>query len=166
MGQLTRPLSLGDVAMKVLETTWRGAILLTALLAVAIAIASISDLGSNIWGVRATRPLSEKVSGSAVLGDNRCDTKYPLFVTLTNNSKERIGKISFSVAIYEKDRSTNLATYGSNDFVSDAVIPPDRRFFACWEMPAMTEQHPPADLVFVVTITDAQSTQLPSSLDP
>lgn len=155
IGKLVRPVSLGDVAMKVLETIWRGVILFLAAIAVVIAVAVA-------WDARPTPPsLAEQIVGTASLGNRDCDATYPLHVALKNNSKQRVGTINFRVAAYEPGRSTNLAALGSDTYTSDVIIPATKTLTMCWQAPSLSEERPIAGLRFVVNVTDAKATELP-----
>lgn len=155
IGKLARPVSLGDVAMKVLETIWRGAILFVTVIAVVIAVAVA-------WDARPTPPsLADQIVGTASLGNPDCDATYPLHVALKNNSKQRVGTINFRVAVYEPGRSTNLAAVGSDTYTSDVIIPAAKTLTMCWQAPSLSEERPMAGLRLVVNVTDAQVTELP-----
>jgi hypothetical protein len=154
IGTLVRPVSLGEVAMKVLETTWRAAILFLAAIAMFTAVAVA-------WNARPKlQSLADQIVGTARLGNRDCDANYPLHVALQNNSRERVGTISFSVEAYEPGRSTNLAAM-DDTFTSDVIIPANMTFSSCWEAPSLIEERAIANLRFVVNVTDAQATELP-----
>ena len=154
IGKLTRPVSLGEVAMKLLETTWRGALILafgvSFLLAAGIA-----------WDARPPPPsLEDQIAGVATLDGASCDASSPLRVALTNHSKEKVGLVRFKVSAYEQGRSTDLAN-GAYRYNSDAIIPPRETVAMCFEAPALNGPHELAGLRFVITIAEAQATTLP-----
>ncbi|WP_397401611.1 hypothetical protein [Phenylobacterium sp.] len=154
IGKLTRPVSLGDVAMKLLETTWRSVILLAVVVG-GIAAAAV------VWESRPPPPsLPDQIAGTATLGSPDCDAALPLHVALKNNSQERVGSVSFKVAAYEPGRTTNLAVSGSDMFVTDVIIPATKTLSMCWQGPLLNEERAFAGLRFVVTVTDAQATKL------
>ena len=155
IGKLARPVSLGEVALKLLETIWRSVIVLAAAAGSVVAAAAA-------WEARPLpRKLSEQIVGTAYLGNSVCDAIYPLSVILKNNSKERIGRVNFHVAAYEPGRSTDLVPAGSGDYVSDFIIPANGTMPMCWETPSLSDKRDLAGLRFVLTVTEAEATKVP-----
>jgi hypothetical protein len=156
IGKLARPVSLGDVAMKLLETIWRGAILLVAAITVATVVAIALD-------ARPVPPaLKDQIVGAASVGNPDCDATYPLHVALQNKSKERVGTIMFNLEAYEPGRSTNLLPLTrSSEYISDLIIPAGKTGTMCFQVPPLTEERPIAGLRFVINITSALPTELP-----
>ena len=155
IGKLTRPVTLGEVAMKVLETLWRGGVLIALLVAGTVAAIAAGEA----WPEE--KSLAAQIVGTADLADPQCNGAYPLHIAFKNNSKERVGRVAFRLAVYEQYRTTNLAAYPTDDIVSDAIIPAGRTSHQCLQAPSLIEPRDLKGLTFAVTVDEAESTNLP-----
>jgi len=141
IGQLSRPVSVGDVLLKTLETLWRAILSIVILLIV-------GGLGIAAWVqiIEPTffPPLKTQISASATYDDGsanlspangekpfRCSPDYPIRVSFKNNSKTTIGHIDFSIEGRPANRSDNVVE-GASWREADAIIPAGYTSQSCW----------------------------------
>lgn len=154
VGRLSSPVSLGDAVMKILETSWRAAIVLSAVIA-------MTFLTALTWDLRPKQPeptpLFQQIRTLSRIGAPMCNSSYPLHVVLKNTSAENVARVSFTVAAYAPGRSTNLVAFGTGEHVSDYIVPAGRMHMSCWPAPTLVEDHQLDELSYVVTVTDAEA---------
>ena len=185
IGLLTRPISVGDVLIKVLETLWRAAVAVIALVAVlAGAVAAWSlvlepkffpplakrVLATAIYSVEAPPPRinlvppnSDETGTVEAQADRQAQSDFENF----HCSPEYPILVNFfnssSKAIIETHFSINAFSRGRsskvsryNSFSSDAVIPPETANKSCWKIPLNTD-FDPQNLYYEVEITSAKA---------
>lgn len=168
IGTLTRPVSLGDALLKALETLWRTAVLLIALVALAaLALALWLQAIQPVFFPSLEKRILATVSyddGSTPLPPSfgkkpfRCDADYPLKITFTNLSDVTVGTLNFSIEGRAPNRSTNVVQ-NAGWRSTDSVIPPDYKSESCWSV----EVEPGYDakgLVYKVEVWSAGETDL------
>ncbi|WP_157783472.1 hypothetical protein [Rhizorhabdus wittichii] len=147
MPPLARPVSVGDVLLKILETIWRG---LIGLVAIAALIAGAIYLWVEYVG---PRPLGEKIIGHAVIDKKVCsDEKYPLAIALTNSSSKSIGSVRFDIEARRRGNSANLNEYDSRYPETTWIINPKSWIRQCWALPPALENEDLSDVIFTVKV--------------
>lgn len=181
IGPLARPVSVGDVLMKLLETTWRGGLVLAAAAGVLSVVVVVSEAmqadeanpydAHTAAAMYESLTLSEQMSGRAVFDRAACpDVAKPLRISLTNGSTENVGLIVYAVDIREAGRSTVLNSqaktiHGEDQdqlWFSDTIMAPGQTETTCSPMPKLAGR-PSGErpLTYTVRISDAQATDLP-----
>ena len=143
IGPLSRPVSVGDVLLKTLETLWRAILSIVILLIV-------GGLGIAGW-VQVIEPtffppLKTQISATVTYDDGsaklphslgekpfRCSPDYPIKVAFENNSKTTVGHIDFSIEGRAANRSNDLVE-GAAWREADAVIPAGYISLSCWDV--------------------------------
>lgn len=148
IGPLTRPVSTGDAILKVLETIWKG---IVVLLAAALSVGMAAWTYNLVASLFTARPLNELILGKARYDVKACEKEFPILVELENRSKLTLGKVSFHLIVRQPGRSTDLNDELS-DWDSDAVIPPSTRAWACWTVPELSEKLDPSVLQYSVKV--------------
>jgi len=141
IGTLSRPVSVGDVLLKTLETLWRAILSIVVLLIV-------GGLGIAAWVqiIEPTffPPLKTQISATATYDDGsaklppaigekpfRCSPDYPIRVAFKNNSKTTIGHLDFSIEGRPANRSDNVVE-GASWRQADTIIPASFTWQSCW----------------------------------
>lgn len=149
VGPLSSPVSLGDALLKILQTVWRAAVLLTAILLLLLTIV----LGAIAWEdhlkERVFPPLAASVSVEVrhysdpdipVLLENPdgtanlampCMKEYPLSVSFYNGSDEPLSRIFFAIRGYVPGRTSNVLI-AADELEADALILPGRKWQTCY----------------------------------
>lgn len=141
IGPLSRPVSVGDVLLKTLETLWRAILSIVILLVV-------GGLGIAAW-VQFIEPvffppLKTQINATATYDDGsaklppaigekpfRCSPDYPIRVAFKNNSKTTIGHLDFSIEGRPANRSDNVVE-GASWRQADTIIPAGYTWQSCW----------------------------------
>lgn len=97
IGQLERPVSLGDAVMKVLETAWRAALIGLAALVLFVGYLSYSEWAVDRREARDLTLIETRVSSFPA----DCSRDTPLMISFTNNSPRTVEYISYSIIGYE-----------------------------------------------------------------
>jgi len=171
IGPLSQPVSLGDVVLKLLETVWRTAVGVVALVVT-------STIGIALWVMVVEPwvypPAKDKVTievsyddGSASmppainLGPGtdpgaafRCTEDYPLKIRLSNLSGSPIGNISFSIGARRDGFTRNLIQRG-NWLQTDRVLPPNTWWMNCWPVGFSERIEEPISLRFSGAVSAA-----------
>lgn len=141
IGPLSRPVSVGDVLLKTLETLWRAVLSIVVLLVV-------GGLGIAAWVqfVEPTffPPLKTQIIATATYDDGsaklppaigdkpiRCSPDYPIKVAIKNNSETTIGHLDFSIEGRPANRSDNVIEGGAWR-QADTIIPAGYTWQSCW----------------------------------
>ena len=144
IGPLSRPVSVGDVLLKALETLWR-----TLLSLVAIAVVLVAGVVAWLEVIQPMvfPPLEKQIDVEVSYDDGsvreppivgpsdqqpfHCSPDFPLKIAFFNRSQKPISKIRFSVEGRAVNRSTNVVEYGSWR-ESDTIIPAGYTWKSCW----------------------------------
>jgi len=141
IGPLSRPVSVGDVLLKALETLWR------AFVSIVVLIVAIG-LGIAAWVLIIEPtffpPLKTQVSAIATYDDGsavmppaigakpvRCSPEYPLKIVFRNASKKSIGHLDFSIEGRPTNRSNDVLE-GASWRQADTIIPAGYTWQSCW----------------------------------
>lgn len=97
IGPLERPVSVGDVLMKVLETLWR-----TGLVIIGLAATALVLLLAWTWKTSEEQKRAlEQMQISVRYDPDICGADRPLVVTFTNDGRRKITSVSYSVGILD-----------------------------------------------------------------
>lgn len=153
IGQLSRPVSVGEVLLKCLETIWR--IIILAAVIVSIVAASLA-FWATVLEPRLF-PRAEKFVRIAAAFDDgaapeppamifqdgerahepkqafRCDKERPIRVFINNKNDRSIEKETLSISANYPGRSNNLASNG-NYIEADFVVGPNKYLAACYAL--------------------------------
>jgi hypothetical protein len=163
IGPLSRPVSVGDVLLKALETLWRSVLSIVVLLVVgAVGIAAWVQVIEPTF----FPPLKSQIKATAEYDDGsaklppplmgepfRCTPDYPIKITFSNRSKEAIGQLSFSIEARPANRSDNVAE-GVSWQQADAIIPAGHTWYSCWSA-AVKQGFAPETLDYTVEVLSA-----------
>lgn len=152
IGQLSQPVSVGDVLLKLLETLWRTAIAIVAVVLIAAAgilawVYVFEPLlfppAKNMIEATVTyddgkTPLPPAIGAIPQPKTYRCTEDYPLRVSFWNRGKKSVTSINFSIEAYNAGHSTNVIRNGGS-FVQDAVIPAKTGWVSCYAATFDTE---------------------------
>jgi hypothetical protein len=141
IGPLSRPVSVGDVLLKVLETLWRAVLsIIILMVVVALGIAAWVQIIEPTF----FPPLKTRINVVATYDDGsanlppaiggkpfRCSSDYPLKIAFTNNSKVSIGHLDFSIEGRAANRSDNVVE-GAGWRQADTIIPAGYTWQSCW----------------------------------
>lgn len=141
IGPLSRPVSVGDVLLKTLETLWRGIVSIVVLLVVCgLGIAAWVQIIEPVF----FPPLKSRISAIATYDDGsaklppaigekpfRCSPDYPIKVAFKNNSKATFGHLDFSIEGRPANRSNNVVE-GAAWRQADTIIPAGYTWRSCW----------------------------------
>jgi hypothetical protein len=155
VGKLTRPVSLGDALMKVLETVWRGAILFAIVIAAIVAAAVGADA---INDANLGEPRLSELEPSITAYTKPCDDAMPLGVQVMNHSNRTVQHVTLRLEARRAGRSTDLVSYLGRDLQMDNIIPPGEGYGYCWTLPELTGLEAgenPRSLVWSVKVADA-----------
>jgi hypothetical protein len=95
IGPLERPISVGDVLMKVLETLWR-----TGLVIVGLATTLLVLVLGWTWKTSEDQKRAlQQIQISVRYAPDICGEDRPLLVTLTNDGRQKVSSLSYSVSI-------------------------------------------------------------------
>lgn len=174
IGPLSRPVSVGDVLLKTLETLWRAILSIVVLLVV-------GGLGIAAW-VRVIEPtffpaLKTQISAIATYDDGsaklppaigekpfRCSPDYPIRVAFKNNSKTAIGHLDFSIEGRPANRSDNVVE-GAAWRQADTIIPAGYTWQSCWAV-SVGQGLSPETLDYKVSIWGATEADANAKFQP
>ena len=126
VGPLTRPISVGDVLMKLLETLWRAAVIMVAAVAALLAMLWTQDKRASDARDKALR----NTTVAASYDPDTCGFARPIKVLVTNTGKRPLSYVSYEVMILSGAGGQNLApTSLSNLSVTD--VPAGMRKRVC-----------------------------------
>lgn len=141
VGKLKQPVKLGDVALKVLETVWRGGVLVSVATLVAIGVFATIDIKKNWDNEKFVNrdpalSLDGRLRMAVTYPDSSCDQNKPIGVKITNLSNDIINWYRWSFAANYEGRSTNLL-WGKSGAYSDAdyIINPRGSVSFCHAIP-------------------------------
>lgn len=159
IGPLARPASVGDVLLKLLETTWRAAFIAALTGGAVWSAVEVSGLWAEPY-----KPLEEQVEFTVQLPSEICTEKqYPMFVGVVNRSAERIGSVSFTVHAYQEGKSTDWAAE-PDGYVDDTILKPGEGAGYCYERPRLRDGlSPGTKLVYQAKATLVSTTALDTS---
>lgn len=141
VGPLSRPVSVGDVLLKSLETFWR------ALLIIVVAV--VVGAGCIFVWVQVIEPtffppLKTEISAVALYDDGsaklppaiggepfRCSPDFPIKIVFKNNAREPVGHLDFSIEGRAANRSNNVIE-GAAWRQADTIIPAGYTWQSCW----------------------------------
>lgn len=141
VGKLEQPVKLGDVVLKVLETVWRGGVLVSVAALVAIGVYTAIDIKKD-WDSEKfinhdpALSLDGRLRMAVTYPDSGCDSNKPVGVKITNLSNDRIDWYKWSFAANYEGHSTNLL-WGKDGsyFDNDLVISPRGSVEFCHAIP-------------------------------
>jgi hypothetical protein len=86
---------------------------------------------------------------------NACSTGYPLHVTINNQSKKRVDKVSWNVGAFRPGYSNNIVDYGysgeyDTPYSSDKILNSGQGSGSCYTAPAIEGDHDPKILSWSV----------------
>lgn len=127
IGNIEKPVKLGDVALKLLETVWRGGVLVCVAVLVTLGVNIALDLKKQ-WDTEKMLNRDPAVSEDGRLRlavtypDSDCDKDKPIRVKILNLSNDKIFQYNWSFAARYEGRSTNLlwgkiGAYSDSDYV-------------------------------------------------
>ena len=173
MGALSRPVSVGDVLLKLLETMWRAIVALITLLVVGGLV-----IAAWVLVVEPTffPPLQSKIVASASYDDGisplppvirtvtdvprkgapppfRCTKEYPVKVLFTNTSGKLVSQLSFSIRGMPPGRSGDVIEDGTWR-QADVLIRPGFTWSSCWSF-AVRDGYTAETLTYVVEVVSA-----------
>jgi len=174
VGPLSRPVSVGDVLLKLLETLWR-----TVLLVLAVVVAGA--IGILAWAQFIEPaffpPLKSQISavvsyddGSAKLppadGEKpfRCTPDYPIKIAFHNNSNKSVGHIDFAIEGRSANRSSNVVEGGAWR-QADPVTPAGYTWQSCWAV-SVQQGYDPKALDYKVEIWGATEADASARFKP
>jgi hypothetical protein len=140
--------TVGWVLLKVLESLWR-------LLISIVLIGAFGALAIYFYD-KSNPPLSSQVDAFIVPNAKECKTSVgrPMFLKLTNRSKETVGKTSLSISAFEQGQSTDLIDFNYKDF--DGVIRSGSWISYCVAQPEFQRQ-PNRPVAWAVKVSYATS---------
>lgn len=164
VGSLTRPVSVGDAILKVLETLWR---VLVLVIVVPVFVLLIVAIWQYIIDPTLFPPLKNKVQATARWDDGaapivttvgapkpfRCTKDYPIKVEFYNRSRRTIRDTSFSIEANIPGRSSNVVDHYFSAHL-DAIMQPQNGWTQCFSV----ELQPgldPSSVEYKVTIDAA-----------
>jgi hypothetical protein len=120
IGPLTRPVSVGDVMMKVLETAWRAAVLIVGAVGAFVAWSSIQSSLNE----RARNAAKLKTDVIANYDREACPASAPIRVLIGNRSNRTLSWVSYEVQVLDRPGGRNVAPARlMNLSVSDPIAP-------------------------------------------
>lgn len=120
IGPLTRPVSVGDVLMKVLETAWRGAVLIGGTVGAFVAWFLIGDW----FDERATNAAKLKTDVIVRYDIEACPTSAPIHALIGNRSNRTLSWVSYEVQVLDRPGGRNVAPDRLTRLtVSDPIAP-------------------------------------------
>lgn len=168
IGPLTRPVSVGDVLMKLFETAWRGLVcIIGALIVIGAAAIGWEQLSPKLFP-----PLRTKIEASVTYDDGskpvievgpagdtvrskpfRCNLDQPLKLRFRNNSEKEVGHLTLEISARREGYSDNVI---NNGYQSVGIrIPAKRSWVGCWT-PSFDETYNASELEYAVTVIDAR----------
>lgn len=105
IGPIARPISVGDVLMKLLETLWRAAVIMVAAFAALLAILWVVDKRASDAQEKALRNTTVVAS----YDPDTCGFARPIAVLVTNNGKLPLSYVGYEVMILSHIGGQNLA---------------------------------------------------------
>jgi hypothetical protein len=166
IGPLARPVSVGEVLLKLLETLWRAALSIIVLVVIVVA-------GVLVW-VQFLQPalfpaLASQIIATASFDDGtapappsigegearpfRCSPDYPVKILFQNTSDRTVRHLSFSIRATESGQTGNLVTDGEWREANSA-IPAGYTWSSCWSV-SVLQGLSSKDLIYAVEIRDA-----------
>ena len=105
IGKLERPVSVGDAIMKVLETAWRGAVIIVAAFAALFSYIAY-DSWSKSRAEAAALTTTEIVASynPAVCGDSQ-----PIEVVIGNSGRRTLSYVSYIIEVLDRPGGRNIA---------------------------------------------------------
>lgn len=173
IGKLTRPVSVGEVLLKILETVWRS-------IAVAVSVSALLTAGIMLWSYFLEPwlfpPLQSYLRASVVYDDGtdpkapplvfpdgkaakqpkemlRCESEHPIRVVIQNQWRRPIKSLVLSLEAFEPNRSTNLAENASW-IDADFRVGPGHYVAACHSI-AIANSSDPKLLIYKVKVLAA-----------
>lgn len=127
VGPLTRPISLGDAIMKVLETAWRAVVILVCALALLLGFLFIMDKRDAQRRADRLRDVSVVVSYAA----DQCGESFPVRAVVTNRSSETMGTISYGIELIDPATKANVAPRHFERLQTPGNLPAGHSFSRC-----------------------------------
>ena len=177
VGPLERPVSVGDVLLKTLETLWRiFLVMVGTLITVGLAI----YLWVEAIGPALFPPLQTMIRATAYFDDGtepappalgtvkeepfRCTPDFPVKIAFANNSKKEVGHLSFSIEGRPVGRSSNVVENGGWR-EADTVIPPGYTWRSCWSV-STRDGFSPRDLDYAIEVWNASEADSKARFQP
>lgn len=141
VGPLTRPVSVGDAILKLLETLWRTLVLV---IVVPVIVLLVVAIWQYVIDPTFFPPLKNKVEATARWDDGvapivtvgrqkpfRCTKDYPVMVEFHNRSRRTIRDTTFSIEANVPGRSTNVVDHYLLAHL-DAIMQPQNGWTQCY----------------------------------
>lgn len=167
VGKLQRPVSVGDVLLKLLEVLWRA---LISVIAIAILILALSVVWTALLSPILFPPLKDSIAASASYDDGtlelpppiiaqgtdrfRCTPEHPVKIRFENLSNKIVAQTEFKVNGQLAGRSGEVVKYDRYRSF-DTILKPGHYLQGCWSFP-LQEGVRPQDVIYSVTVTDAK----------
>lgn len=127
IGKLSRPVSVGDVMMKVLETVWRAAVI-----AVGLASTGIALLALHLWRTEQRNEAAERALViDAQANFTECSSDAPILVSIRNGGSGTVGYVSYGVEIIDPSSGANVAPTHLDYLSTTRDIPPNSTLTSC-----------------------------------
>lgn len=113
---------------------------------------SKKDLDKKSWEIY----VKEKLYTNEILYEKggACPKKYPIYISIENNTNKTIYKSYFRISAFEHRKSTNVIDYSSQDIYSDDIIKPKEKISMCVSPRKISEGYDPHELDWQITLTD------------
>jgi hypothetical protein len=89
-----------------------------------------------------------QVSVSVIYSTTSCNDAFPLAVTIGNGSDKTVERVDWQMGAFATGRSTNLAKYQLEPFVSDGILAPGAVVTLCYALPGLNESQQPSTLLW------------------
>ncbi|GLT02988.1 hypothetical protein GCM10007897_44250 [Sphingobium jiangsuense] len=160
IGKVTRPASVGDVLMKLLETAWR-------LVVSAALLAGVVSIWFGYLNDKLFPPLKDQIEISASWDDGtmvslppkigvkadtplKCEGNWPVRVQFFNRSSKTVSLVAFSIQAHQPNRSMDVSEYTPTR-ESDVIIPPRMGYSQCWSVP-IKPGYDPSKLIYEANV--------------
>jgi hypothetical protein len=130
IGELSRPVSVGEAILKIFESIWR--LLVSLIVLISTAAASVA----LYYRFFQEKPIKTQIMGRVLYDIKACSKEYPLAAIFKNNSNHTVTKIHFKIEINAIGRSSNLNSK-NNEYLSDMILPPGAEGGICVSSPAL-----------------------------
>lgn len=87
-----------------------------------------------------------KVLVHVVYDPATCSEAYPLRVIINNGADKTLERVEWQMAAFVTGRSSNIAKYQLNPYVSDHIVDPNMMVRLCYKVPLLEEPQQPSQL--------------------
>jgi len=131
IGQLTRPVSVGDAIMKVLETAWRALVIVFALVLACLALIFFTAWRDQAKSEKIRADVNAATSVSAAANFEACGPAFPIQVRITNAGDRELDYVTFRIKVIDPQDDRDITPSHFINMSTERAIGPRKTLLKC-----------------------------------